>query len=215
MPGRTLKSVRTELEKTTKDRVCQDIWDLVATIRTSIPRLDNLAPGLYRTVDGCLSRDPLLGDNNDPPPPPSRDGRRYAPRPDLYPLCCLLTKGATDIELSSTSSSRTPGFCLAGGGISPPPCPGGRPHSYIILVTNKHVHRTHQSSNHRVGYPCLIASPSHHPELSLVQRRNMQHKIKVAPIRHAAGLPRHDLENALGANDELVVANLHLELATG
>jgi hypothetical protein len=67
-PGRTLKSVWAELDETTKDRVCQDIWDLVATIRARIPRPDDLALGLYRTIDGCLSRDPLLGDNNDPAP---------------------------------------------------------------------------------------------------------------------------------------------------
>jgi hypothetical protein len=68
MPGRTLKSVWAELDETTKDRVCQDIWDLVATIRARIPRPDDLAPGLYRTVDGCPSRDSLLGDNNNPTP---------------------------------------------------------------------------------------------------------------------------------------------------
>lgn len=65
MPGRTLKSVWAELDEKTKGRVCQDIWDLVATIRASIPRPTDLAPGKYRTVDGSPSRDPLLGDNND------------------------------------------------------------------------------------------------------------------------------------------------------
>ncbi|KAL2753374.1 hypothetical protein ACRALDRAFT_1065313 [Sodiomyces alcalophilus JCM 7366] len=67
MPGRTLKSMWAELDKTSKDRICQEIWDLVAQIRT-IPRPDDLGPGLYRTVDGSPSRDPLLGDNNDIPP---------------------------------------------------------------------------------------------------------------------------------------------------
>ena len=65
MPGRTLKSVWLELDAGMKDRVCQNIWDLVATIRAKIPRPADLAPGLHRTVDGCPSRDPLLGDNND------------------------------------------------------------------------------------------------------------------------------------------------------
>lgn len=68
MPGRTLKLVWAELDERTKDRVCHDIWDLVAKLRTSIPRPDDLAPGLYRTVDGTPSRDPLLGDNNDVAP---------------------------------------------------------------------------------------------------------------------------------------------------
>jgi hypothetical protein len=43
----------------------------------------------------------------------------------------------------------------------------------------------------------------------------MQHKVKVAPIRHGAGLPRHDLEDALGANDKFVATDLHPELAAG
>jgi hypothetical protein len=68
MPGRTLKSVWAELDEKTKDRICQDIWDLVALIRARIPRPEDLAPGLYRTVDGSPSRDPLLGDNNDVTP---------------------------------------------------------------------------------------------------------------------------------------------------
>ncbi|KAH6623098.1 phosphotransferase family protein [Chaetomium tenue] len=58
MPGRTLKSVWAELDETTKDRVCQDIWDLVAKIRASVPRPADLAPGLYRTLDGSPSHDP-------------------------------------------------------------------------------------------------------------------------------------------------------------
>ncbi len=68
MSGRTLKSVWAELDEGTKDRVCQDIWDLVASIRASIPRPVDLAPGRYRTVDGSPSRDPLLGDNTDVAP---------------------------------------------------------------------------------------------------------------------------------------------------
>ncbi len=51
MPGRPLKSMAwAELDETTKDRGCKDIWDLVATIRTSIPRADDLAPGQGNTA---------------------------------------------------------------------------------------------------------------------------------------------------------------------
>ncbi|ODA79146.1 hypothetical protein RJ55_04738 [Drechmeria coniospora] len=64
IPGRTLKSAWAELDKAVKDRICQDIWDLVAQIR-SIPRPDDLGPNLYRTVDGSPSRDPLLGSRHD------------------------------------------------------------------------------------------------------------------------------------------------------
>lgn len=67
VPGRTLKSAWAELDEAGKDRICQDIWDLVARIRT-IPRPDDLGPGLYRTVDGSPSRDPLLGSGSDIPP---------------------------------------------------------------------------------------------------------------------------------------------------
>ena len=66
MPGRTLASAWAELDQVARRRVCDEIWDLVATIRTSIPRPDDLKPGLYRaTLDGSPCRDPLLGDNND------------------------------------------------------------------------------------------------------------------------------------------------------
>jgi hypothetical protein len=68
MPGRTLKSVWAELDEGVKDRVCQDIWDVMAKIRASVPRPADLAPGIYRTVDGSPSRDPLLGDNTDVTP---------------------------------------------------------------------------------------------------------------------------------------------------
>ncbi|KAM4067616.1 phosphotransferase enzyme family protein [Hirsutella rhossiliensis] len=67
VPGRTLKSTWAELDEACKDRICQDIWDLVARIR-SIPPPDDLGPGLYRTVDGSPSRDPLLGSGSDIPP---------------------------------------------------------------------------------------------------------------------------------------------------
>jgi thiamine kinase-like enzyme len=65
MPGRTLISVWSELDERTKDRVCHDIWNLMSTIRASVPRPADLPPGRYRTVDGSSSRDPLLGDNMD------------------------------------------------------------------------------------------------------------------------------------------------------
>lgn len=64
IPGKTLEAAWAEHGKATQHRVCQDIWDLIARIRT-IPRPDDLAPGLYRTADGSPSRDPLLGCNND------------------------------------------------------------------------------------------------------------------------------------------------------
>lgn len=67
MPGRTLKTAWAGLDEASKDRVCQDIWDLIAKIR-NIPRPDDLGPGLYRTVDRSPSRDPLLGSNNDVTP---------------------------------------------------------------------------------------------------------------------------------------------------
>lgn len=64
MPGRTLKSRWTELDEPTKARICQDIWDLIAIIRT-VPPPEDLEPGHYRTADGSPSRDPLLGSSND------------------------------------------------------------------------------------------------------------------------------------------------------
>jgi hypothetical protein len=67
VPGKTLKLAWAELDEASKSRVCQDIWDLVAKIRT-ISRPDDLGPELYRTVDGSPSRDPLLGSSSDIPP---------------------------------------------------------------------------------------------------------------------------------------------------
>ena len=64
MPGRTLRDVWTGLDDQTKDRVCYDIWHLVDQIR-AVKRPDDLRPGLYRTIDGSPSFDPLLGDRND------------------------------------------------------------------------------------------------------------------------------------------------------
>ena len=67
MPGKKLKETWAGLDEVTKDRICQDIWNLIAQIRT-IPRPDDLDPTLYRTVDGSPSLDPLLGDHNDVAP---------------------------------------------------------------------------------------------------------------------------------------------------
>ena len=67
MPGRTLKSVWAELDEDTKDRICYDIWDLVTKIR-AMPRPHDLAPGLYRTIDGSPFRDPLIASGDTKPP---------------------------------------------------------------------------------------------------------------------------------------------------
>ncbi len=67
MPGRTLSSAWATLDDVSKSHLCQEIWDIVARIRT-IQRPDDLQPGFYCTVDGSPCRDPLLGDNNDPAP---------------------------------------------------------------------------------------------------------------------------------------------------
>ncbi|KAM3425799.1 hypothetical protein NHJ13734_009924 [Beauveria thailandica] len=68
IPGETLMATWAKLDDQGKGRICQDIWDIVATIRSSVPRPKDLAPGLYRTVGGHSSYDPLLGDNNDVTP---------------------------------------------------------------------------------------------------------------------------------------------------
>ncbi|OAA66946.1 Phosphotransferase family protein [Niveomyces insectorum RCEF 264] len=73
VPGKTLKAAWAGFDDATKGRICQDIWDMVATIRT-IPRPAHLAGDnnqnahLYCTADGSPSRNPLLGDNNDVTP---------------------------------------------------------------------------------------------------------------------------------------------------
>lgn len=67
VPGQTLKSAWADLDDERKSVVCQEIWDIVAILRT-IPRPDDLQPGFYRTVDGSPSRDALLGTCNDLPP---------------------------------------------------------------------------------------------------------------------------------------------------
>ncbi|EGX87893.1 protein kinase domain protein [Cordyceps militaris CM01] len=68
IPGETLMTAWAKLDDQGKGRICQNIWDIVATMRSSVPRPEDLAPGLYRTVDGHPSYDPLLGDNNDVAP---------------------------------------------------------------------------------------------------------------------------------------------------
>ena len=67
VPGRTLSSAWANLDDVSKGRLCQEIWDIVARLRT-IQRPDDLEPGCYRTVDGSPCRDPLLGSNSDPAP---------------------------------------------------------------------------------------------------------------------------------------------------
>lgn len=64
MPGTTLKSIWINLSNETKERVCGDIWNMVARIRT-VPLPADLRPGHYRTTDGSSSYDPFLGDEND------------------------------------------------------------------------------------------------------------------------------------------------------
>lgn len=67
IPGQTLKSTWAGLDNESKNRVCQEIWDIVTIIR-AIPRPSDLQPGCYRTVDGSPSHDPLLGSSKDRPP---------------------------------------------------------------------------------------------------------------------------------------------------
>ncbi|OAA65874.1 protein kinase domain protein [Niveomyces insectorum RCEF 264] len=75
IPGKTLNVAWAGFDDAIKTRICQEIWDMVATIRT-IPRPAYLAgpsgdgdqPCQYCTADGSPSRDPLLGDNNDVTP---------------------------------------------------------------------------------------------------------------------------------------------------
>ena len=64
MPGKTLKSVWADLDEASKNRICQEIWDIVARIRT-VPRPSDLGLGRYCTADGSPSHDPFLGDEND------------------------------------------------------------------------------------------------------------------------------------------------------
>ncbi|PMB65568.1 hypothetical protein BM221_008929 [Beauveria bassiana] len=73
IPGETLMAAWAKLDDQGKGHICQDIWDIVATIRSSVPRPKDLAPGLYRIVDGHPSYDSLLGDNNDVTPPEMDD----------------------------------------------------------------------------------------------------------------------------------------------
>jgi hypothetical protein len=113
MPGRTLKSMWAELDERTKGRVCQDIWDLVALIRARVPRPDDLAPGLYRTVDGSPSRDPLLGDNNDVAPSEFDDdmlrNRIYTRYVDHHGLSYRDGKDVLDLLPRSSTSVFTHG----------------------------------------------------------------------------------------------------------
>jgi hypothetical protein len=67
VPGQPLTAVWAELDDASKERACQNIWDLVAKIRT-IPRPDHLRTNLYCTSDGSPSYDPLLGSTTDIPP---------------------------------------------------------------------------------------------------------------------------------------------------
>lgn len=68
VPGETLKSVWADFSDPSKLRICQDIWRLVAQIRT-IPRPETLGTDFYCTADGSPSRDPLLGSKSDIAPP--------------------------------------------------------------------------------------------------------------------------------------------------
>ena len=63
--GRTLASVWPSLSKAAKERVCGDIWDLIAKIR-QIPRPETLNPSAYySTTDGSPIHHPMLGNYND------------------------------------------------------------------------------------------------------------------------------------------------------
>ncbi|KAL3955109.1 hypothetical protein ACCO45_010672 [Purpureocillium lilacinum] len=56
--------VWTELNHKHKNRICHEIWDLVAQIRT-VPRPPSPPEDIYATADACPSRDPPLGGNAD------------------------------------------------------------------------------------------------------------------------------------------------------
>jgi hypothetical protein len=80
VPGVTLHSAWAEFDDTTKSRICQDVWDLIAQIR-GVPRLEHLGAGMYSTADGSPCLDPLVGSYSDIAPPPFDDqtlrDRRY------------------------------------------------------------------------------------------------------------------------------------------
>lgn len=66
--GATLCTLWDSLPDSAKERMCHDIWNLVATIRT-IPRPAELQPFYCYNADGSPIWDPLLGNNKDLTPP--------------------------------------------------------------------------------------------------------------------------------------------------
>ncbi|KAL2024568.1 hypothetical protein VTK56DRAFT_7611 [Thermocarpiscus australiensis] len=68
VPGQCLITAWDSLDEAAKERVCCDIWKLIAEIRT-IPRPAHLKDFFCCTADGSPSFDPLLGGSTDPAPP--------------------------------------------------------------------------------------------------------------------------------------------------
>jgi hypothetical protein len=86
VPGQCLKSVWGSLDKAAKERVCHDIWKLIAKIRT-IPRPAPLKTHFCCTADGSPSFDPLLGGSTHPTPPLPSDDALRARIFDQYVKC--------------------------------------------------------------------------------------------------------------------------------
>ncbi|QPG97574.1 hypothetical protein C2857_006554 [Epichloe festucae Fl1] len=68
VPGERLDFYWDSFTDSDKERICHDIWGLVAKIRT-IPRPADLQDKFCCAADGSPSLDPLLGAGNDPCPP--------------------------------------------------------------------------------------------------------------------------------------------------
>lgn len=64
LPGVSLHSVWAGFDDATKLRVCRDVWDLIAQIR-SVPLPEHLEPGAYSLADGSPCLDPLVGSYSD------------------------------------------------------------------------------------------------------------------------------------------------------
>lgn len=69
VPGVTLNKVWNSFDDTDKEKMCLNIWDFVATIRT-IPRPEHLQSMFCCAADGSPCIDPLLGDRSNGPMPP-------------------------------------------------------------------------------------------------------------------------------------------------
>ena len=86
VPGKRLDSVWDSLGPAAKQRVCRDIWNLVAQIRT-IPKPAPLADYFCCNVDGSASWDPLLGGSAHPAEPLRSDAAVRERIFDQYTKC--------------------------------------------------------------------------------------------------------------------------------